>query len=94
MPGVFELFYDSAPRGLPVEDLKHVHGVEPVPQPRVEVPRPLEEAKVDRPVALLPEYSVANSWQEFSARSALTFDRWKQIWPMYIGHQKKVEKVF
>ncbi len=76
---------------LPVEDLKHVHGVEPVPQPGVEVPRPLEQAKVDRPVALLPENSVANSWQEFSARSALTFDRWKKIWPLsvYWSPEKK-----
>ncbi len=56
---------------IPVEDLEHVHGVEPVPQPGVEMPRPLEQAKVDRPVALLPENSVANSWQDFSARCAV-----------------------
>ncbi len=59
---VFKLFHDPAPRDLPVEDLEHVHGVEPVPQPRVEVPRPLEQAKVDRTVALLPGNIVAISW--------------------------------
>ncbi len=78
---------------IPVEDLKHVHGVEPVPQPRVEVPRPLEQAKVHRPVALLPENSVANSWQEFSARSALTFDSWKKnLASVYWSPEKRKKK--
>jgi hypothetical protein len=79
-----------APAGLPVEDLEHVHGVEPVPQPRVEVPRPLEQAKVDRPVALLPANSVDNSWQEFSARPALSFDSWKKnLASVYWSPEKK-----
>jgi hypothetical protein len=77
---------------LPVEDLEHVHGVEPVPQPRVEVPRPLEQAKVDRPVALLPENSVANPLQDFSASSALTFDSWKKKFGLCILVTRKKSK--